>query len=231
MKRILFLDFETNGLDMDNMQIIEFGGLITDENYNIIKTISILINSCEINEHITRLTCITNDMLKSYGMNKEAGYDTIKILCSEADYIVAHNGNKFDFPILDKFYKKQDHQIYVDTMTDLPIDYPTRKLMYLCAEYGIVLNQAHRAVNDVFAMYHLLCKLKFQDIIDNITQPKYKVLCAISYKQMMAIPEDDRPSTKKGFSYNNVDKSWSKIVRENETAEYKKFSFYKLSIV
>jgi DNA polymerase-3 subunit epsilon len=115
------------------------------------------------------LTGLTDDILTEFGIHPGAGITKLLKLMEKADYIVAHNGNEFDKPLLEaeceRYALKMPVLPWLDTKTDVP--YPKRikttKLSYLCAEHGFANAGAHRALFDSQAMLRILSKVSFAD--------------------------------------------------------------------
>ena len=100
---IFILDFETSGLNPYRDDIIEIGikKYMGDQSY---QTLVIPESRELINEHITRITNITNDDIFKNGINFEAAYNELYNFIYENSntsipivYLIAHNGISTSF--------------------------------------------------------------------------------------------------------------------------------------
>lgn len=185
-KKILIIDFETSSLDPLGCEIFEFGFLQSTIDKKIIQCGSFLIEN--IKENIEYPSCNDIDQeLVLNGIKKEEACKKIYKLIQDSDYIVSHNGKKFDFIILERLFNEQvpfndnilTNKIFIDTMVDLPLKHgiTSLKLAYLALEYGIIMQESHRAINDVIGLFKLICKFDFETII-NFSQAKSVTLIA-----------------------------------------------------
>lgn len=151
------VDLETTGLSPQFDEIIEISA-IKIINSEIVDTFSTLVKPTEeIDEHITRLTGITNGML-------ENAPDIDSILPGffefiENGVIVGHNVN-FDINFLYdnrlKLFNTTVKNDFVDTMRiakKLYPDFPNHKLCELVKNFGIKTDAAHRAFADCHATF------------------------------------------------------------------------------
>lgn len=163
---IIFLDFETTGLQIDTLKVIEvaFNSLfIGDKGYcDLIK-----INEC-IPPFITQITNITDDMLNNNGKDeKTVVYNIYNYITNIHNiigfinplYFIAHNGERFDFKILINLLNKYDFHInkkwiFMDTiqLSRKLNDYNGHSMAKLCEKYNINNYDAHRAMGDVLTL-------------------------------------------------------------------------------
>ena len=155
---ICFLDLETTGLDVENnspieiaMKLVEFkkttGELISAvaqyESYND--------PGFPIDEHIVKLTGISDEMVKGHLID----WDKVASLLSISQIAVAHNA-KFDRSFIDKYTNVE----IVWACSQKDINWMERgffkiSLEMLCMWHGFYFG-AHRAMNDVNATINLL---------------------------------------------------------------------------
>ncbi|MCY1714043.1 exonuclease domain-containing protein [Caproiciproducens galactitolivorans] len=148
------LDLETTGLDPDYDDIIEMAA-IKVENKNIVDQFQSLVNpGYEIDDFITDLTGITNEMLKDAPGVKNVLPQFLSFIGDSV--IVAHNAN-FDINFLydacgclkPSMYFKND---FVDTMRlsrRLFVKERHHRLSDLAERFGIKGSVEHRALSDV----------------------------------------------------------------------------------
>lgn len=162
MKDYVVLDLETTGLSREWSDIIEIGALRVRDN-NIVAEYDQLINpGYEIDEFITELTGITNEMLSDKPSIETVLNEILDFLGN--DIILGHNVH-FDLGFLKTACEKQsitfDKQ-KVDTMYIARKALPELKhhrLKDLCSYFNIVNDNAHRAVSDCKATYEIYVKL------------------------------------------------------------------------
>jgi DNA polymerase-3 subunit epsilon len=170
---------------------------------------------------ITELTGITQDDLSRYGHSPVTILNGVSSLMLNAEYIVAHNGNAFDKPLLLKECERHGvllpRKHWIDTMTDIP--YPesikTRSLKHLAAEHGFLNPFAHRALFDVMTILNVMSRYDFSKIVERSMSPRVTVR-AITMKPW----EDDGMSNavakELGFRFDGGRKMWLKTVIESE---------------
>jgi DNA polymerase-3 subunit epsilon len=214
---LLGIDFETTGLDIQTSKIIEIGAVLWDtETQTPVKIFSTLVDwpdLLEITQEITDITTITFEQVKKYGMLHLSAFDRFLDLHDEADYIVAHNGNNFDNPMLrantralNIDYKEKS---WIDTTTD--IEYPahirTRNLVTLAAEHGFLNPFPHRAVTDVMTMMRILSKYDIDKIITRAKSPMIRIKANVSY-------EEKDKAKDIGFRWDRENKKWYRDIKE-----------------
>tara|TARA_B110000967_G_C18801721_1_gene518838 strand:- start:672 stop:1244 length:573 start_codon:yes stop_codon:yes gene_type:complete len=174
LNRLIFYDLETTGFDPQKDEIIEIGA---KDNYgNVFEK---LINpNKQIPDKIELLTGISNKMVK-YRNNMERSYNSINEWFDfdrqntyyNDVYLIAHNGDKFDY----KFMKKHFNITYksIDTLTlfrKLRPCQSSNSIKTLCEIYNIDCTKHHRALEDVVILEKLYYKaLELYCITKNIT--------------------------------------------------------------
>ena len=164
------LDFETSGLNPYHDDIIEIGAKIflkEQEYTTLIKTKKLL------DPKITSNTGITQNMLVKDGVSSRQAYHGFgEFIRSNCDikkpiYILAHNGNSFDFIFFKKIVKTLQFKLdirYIDTISVSKFVNPklySHKLATLCHPniYNIKNDNAHRAMSDVVATEKIFEKI------------------------------------------------------------------------
>ena len=156
----LILDFETSGLNPYHDDIIEIAAkkFRSEDNYS-----TLIKYKKSLDEKIIEITKITDEMLNKEGVSQRVAYhgfgDFIKssFNLDKPLYILAHNGNSFDFIFLKKILSTFDFTInvrYIDTISVSKFVNPrlfSHRLATLCHPniYNIVNTNAHRAMSDV----------------------------------------------------------------------------------
>lgn len=159
---VMILDFETNGVNAQECEVIECAFMIAqfDENgFNELQSRSFLVKpNAPITQEITNLTTITNEMLKSrLAITKDRLSAILLNAIKEVNYVIAHNGVKFDFVILKRLIGTQNLQHVKLLDTYLHEDYK-KKLCLVAMDNGIMPLQQHRAMSDVQTLFAILKK-------------------------------------------------------------------------
>lgn len=188
---VLGLDFETTGVDTNTDDIIEVGGVVWDTvRKKPVRIMSELVKTEKvISPAIQKLTGITPEEVEEWGCEPREALQQLAALAAPCDYIVAHNGHRFDRLILERYLARQPdiqiNQPWIDTLTDLP--YPeeigTRKLPYLASEHGFLNPFSHRAVFDVLTMMKIFSRYSMDDIIELRESPLMRVVAKVSFEE------------------------------------------------
>ena len=169
MPEIIALDIETTGLDPRNDSIIEIGA-IKFKNNRVVAEYSKLINPRKpINHFITNLTGITNSMV----MNAPFIVDVLpEINDFIGDGIILGQNIDFDLSFFHRYNILKDNPT-IDTYELAAVLMPTAPrygLGSLASQLGVVLTNAHRALDDARAtmqVYQQLVK-KIEDLPVNL---------------------------------------------------------------
>lgn len=190
---IVFLDFETSGLNPYRDDIIEIAVKQMNTNISFSTLVKPKSDEC-ISEHITALTNITNKLLRDKGDDWKEAYiklneflkEIIKSSLNNKLYIVAHNGETFDFIFLKRIFSELNNIniktiplkniVLIDSLLFakrlLKRDY--YKQVSLCKSYNINTNGSHRALNDIRALEELF--IVFGNLLDKNLNKRRKVL-------------------------------------------------------
>ena len=145
-----------------------------------------------INEHITRITNITNDNIFKDGISFETAYNELYNFIYENSntsipivYLIAHNGISFDFIFFKRilYYLRAKKIIkdnlefrYLDTLnlSRRLLNRQSYKMSSLCKTFHIENTEEHRALGDVLALEQIFNKLLFkwtnsEELSDTIT--------------------------------------------------------------
>lgn len=220
--KLLGLDFETTGVDIETLRVTEVGAVLYDWDLMVpIEVQADLVKEADLrklDDIIVELTGITDEMIYKYGKDPLEVITRLVGLIDKADYIVAHNGNEFDRPILDRFIKrntpanieinaKKIH--WIDTMTD--IDYPrkigTRKLEDLAGRHGFLNPFPHRAFTDVMAMMKILDNYNLEKVIEISHSPTVRYNAMVDYHARDV-------AKRAGFKWDTVERVWFYTVKE-----------------
>jgi len=224
--RICVIDLETTGLSHDDDEVIEIavklievdkksGNYVTAvkkyESYNQPKK--------RIDEEITALTGITNEMVKG----KEIDWTLVEKLFSYSQLIVAHNA-WFDRNMLEKYIRPRN--IWACSSND--VDWKKRgfsksSLELLSIWHGFYY-EAHRAMNDVNATIHLITHPHYDikpiaELIENAKKPHYNIVNKFSYNEEYVKSLRKR---NRAYRFNRDNKSWNILLNDEKKLEEEK---------
>jgi len=175
---VLFLDFETTGLNPAADRVIEVPAIRVDENgRHELATVVRPDPLPVLGEQITRLTGITQEMVED-GEPAARVFAELWVMTIGA-VIVGHNV-PFDLAFLEAEFRRQDLLLSIERWdgdwictralaTFLGVGMPSTngrgepytsyKLCHICEALGIKLEGAHRALNDLEATEQVLLRL------------------------------------------------------------------------
>ena len=162
INRLIFYDLETTGVNPENDEIIEIGA--KDNFGNIFE--KLIKPNKEIPDKIELLTGISNKKVK-YRNNIERSYELInnwfdfdnKQKIFNEVYLIAHNGDNFDYKFMSKHFNIKYKCI--DTLTlfrKLTPYQRSHSIKTLCEIYNIDCTKHHRALEDVIILEKLYYK-------------------------------------------------------------------------
>ena len=213
-----FLDTETTGLDKQNDEIIELALKVVKFEEGTGKIVSIdheyeSFNEPggHIDEGITLINGITDEMVKG----KSIDWSTVDAIMQGVDIIVSHNAS-FDRGFMDRYSTISQNTVWACTIDDidwLARGFTNTKQELLCHWHGFYFD-AHRAMNDVNALIHLVTHQRYNgnrpvlELIENARKPLH-VIHATNF------PYDEVKKDKikaNGYQWNGVNKIWFKRV-------------------
>lgn len=166
---VTVFDFETSGLNAKEDRVIEMAAIrvINGEIVTEFETL-VRLEDRELPPKITELTGIRPEMLAG-GMDEMIAFKILRNIMGDS-LLVAHNA-AFDLQFLhwamQRIGGKTFRNPFIDTLTisrERHV-YP-HKLSDMCERYGIELQGAHRALNDVRATWELLMALHLEDSVE-----------------------------------------------------------------
>lgn len=154
------LDTETTGLSTYFDEVIEIGILKVRDNTIVSQYSQLIQPEYEINDFVTALTGITNDMVQGMPSILEVKDDVLSFI--GADVIVGHN-TSFDIRFLSAGFQQELNNQYMDTMQFARKIYPELKHHRLSdlTEYLGLSNNAHRSIADCISTKELYDAEKF----------------------------------------------------------------------
>lgn len=216
--KILGIDFETTGLDPQKDRITEVGLVLYDvDSRQPVRVSGFLVKTpTPISAEITQFTGITNELLQAYGVEPKAALTAMLGFIAQADFICAHNGTDFDKLFLEAECARQTTGPkplpWIDTRTDLPLAAYQRgksaSLKYMACDHNF-LYPAHRAVNDVLAMFEILSRYDINETIKRAQTPNVKVRAVVSF-------DDKHLAKERGYYWKPESKLWIKPLKADE---------------
>ncbi len=145
-------DTETTGLSSKNDRIIEIGAVKFNKD-GVLDSFSTLVNPLfPLPEISTRITGITDDMLKNERPEKEVIPHFLDF--ASDSILIAHNAH-FDLRFINSFLEREQKEplknLAVDTLRMSRTLLPENShwtLQYLASQFNIQVNAAHRAFDD-----------------------------------------------------------------------------------
>lgn len=242
--RLLGVDFETTGFDTAEDRITEIGAVLWDVErklplftHGLYLWDSGIEKKCtpEVCQMMERVCGIRRETLEEFGIDPASALRGLGGICEkhQVEYIVAHNGENFDKPMLTSELSRHGVSSsriaslpWLDTRFDIPFaeEPDSRKLKHLALDCGFINPFAHRAVFDVLTMMRVLSNYNLEDVIAYSRVPWITVRALVNY--------DDRQKAKEQrYSWEKIGdktfpKFWVKRIKENQLAqEQEKCSF------
>ncbi len=213
-----FLDTETTGVNRVNDKIIELALKVVtfEKSSGMIISIDQVYESFndpgeEISQEITMLTGISDDMVNGQSID----WGKVDTILRDTDIVVAHNAS-FDRAFVEKHSSVSPNKIWACSINDidwLGRGFTSSKQELLCYWHGFYF-EAHRAMNDVDALIHLLTHSSYDidrpvlELIENSQKPTY-VIFATNFNYD-PVKKDIVKANK--YKWNAIEKIWYKNV-------------------
>ena len=167
----IVVDLETTGRNHCVDEITEIGAIkyVAGEETG---RFSVLVKTeVEIPKKVERLTGISNDMLRMFGIEPKEAYEQFREFVGNS-VIVGHNFTTFDSKFLEDAYVRELNchfpNDYIDTLYLARKSFPNLRrhsLECLAEEYDIDYSKAHRAVEDCVINHKVYEYLTFGELI------------------------------------------------------------------
>ncbi len=175
--RPIFYDTETTGISADSERIIEIAAYDPERD----RTMCQFVNpGRSIPPDSTAIHHITDEMVKDAPPWADIGQQFIEF-CEGETVLIAHNNDGFDVHFLRQEYGRNNMEMpawkFLDSLKwarRYRPDLPNHKLQFLREIYGIVANQAHRALDDVKVLAEVFYAMVDDLTIDQIYELMYK---------------------------------------------------------
>lgn len=226
LPRLAGLDLETTGLDLKKDRILKMGIVITEGSTSLLEKEWILFDDTypESTKEALDVHSIKREHSIEFGGRPREAYEALTELFEKhsVDYIVAHNGTKFDFPMLygnleafHPYLRSHFQKIKkIDTTIDVP--YPshikTRKLNYLAIEHGFMNPFPHSTLSDVRTMLKILQQYSWNEVLLRSQSPTIVVQAVVDFNTKDL-------AKARGFQWNAENKKWTKSIKEIDWLE------------
>ncbi|MBU6154611.1 MAG: DNA polymerase III subunit epsilon [Bdellovibrionales bacterium] len=217
----VILDVETSGLRIDQSKIIEIGirsfqfNRETGEVLSLIDSYSSFQDPGEpLSAEVKAITGITDEMIKDHKID----WSRVDSILDSAQIIVAHNA-AFDRPFVDSLSGVSRQKIWGCSFKQIDWSkkgFPSQKLDLLSIFHGF-FTDAHRALNDVDALLHLLSHTDSTRgspyLLELLTEARRTTY------QLMALsaPFESKDLLKsRGYRWDNPGKTWWKEIPQTE---------------
>ncbi len=237
--RLLGIDLETTGFDTATDRVTEIGAVLWDvETKRPLVSYGVFLRDAEmenkftpeVNAMMLRVCGITPELLREFGTNAADNFEWLAHYAVDhhVDYIVAHNGENFDRPMLTSELRRhgiKDDKFesipWIDTRTDIPFatEPDSRKLKHLAVDHGFINPFAHRAVFDVLTMLRILSNYDLAAVLEYQKIPFVTMRALVNYDQK-ELAKAQRFSWEK-LGDKTYPKMWVKRVKENQIDQEK----------
>jgi DNA polymerase-3 subunit epsilon len=161
-KRFIYYDTETTGVRPGKDRVIEIAAYDPLQDR---KFCSFINPECLIPPEASAISHITDDMVKEAPLIGTVLQSFVSF-CEGDIVLVAHNNDAFDKPFLEGEFLRAGLEmpswIFVDSLKwarKYRTDLPRHSLQSLREVYGIVANQAHRALDDVYVLEQIFSRM------------------------------------------------------------------------
>ena len=218
------VDVETTGLEFSRERVIEIGVrtfrfqrssgqlLVLDESYEGLQD-----PGKPLSPEISLLTGLKDEDLKG----KTTDWKKVRALLESAEIIIAHNA-KFDRPFIEMEIGEKLEKIWACTLKQIPWSqkgFGVAKLDILSAYHGY-FTDAHRALNDVDALLHLVSMEDGMSGAPYLWELVNNAVKRIARVDAFHSPFESKDLLKaRGYHWNAGDRVWSKTCYQEELSE------------
>jgi DNA polymerase-3 subunit epsilon len=228
MRLWLGLDLETTGFSVTEDEITEIGAVLWD----VVAKAPVQIFSQFVKikgvltPEIQKITGIKPEYLERWGVVPEDGFNELLGMIEQAECVVAHNGEKFDRPMLRSNMKRAGLELpqnpfWLDSCIDIEYACATRKLGYLAAEHGFLNPFPHRAVTDVLTMMQVVSKYDADTIFSRAQIPNITI-------QAVVTREHRQKAKDRGYHWDGDNVRWTKVIKSCDYAKECEASDFKV---
>jgi len=222
LHKVCIIDTETTGLDTRVCEIIELGYQIVEfdsqGNFYQILTAKNFLNEPEgeISEEVTQVTGLTLNDVKGH----EIPWAEVEADMADVQLCVAHNA-AFDRPVVERYSECFIDKVWGCSVAQIDwfhlAKIGSRSQEFLCWKIGQFFYGAHRALDDVQALTHLLT---FP--ISEASLPAFHFLLASVRQQKVLIKATGAPFDLKddlkqrGYRWQPTERVWQKVFEASQ---------------
>jgi len=248
---ILGIDIEGVGLDLtitgapnhEIDRVMEIGAVLWDwEDKQPVRILSEIIDEAdriEVSPELVELTGLSDRLLEKWGKKGteiKNVLEQLSALVEQADYLMGHNGNHYDKPMLEEMYKRYNlkfpDKVWIDTMIDIeyPAKLPHKSLAMLEYSHGFINPFPHRAVTDVLAMLKIASHYSLERMVSLAKSPMVRIVAILKApnwsdrQQVDTFNKIKHKVSRSKFKWNPDNKTWYKDVHKILLDE-EKFNF------
>ncbi|MGC9387199.1 MAG: 3'-5' exonuclease [Hydrogenovibrio sp.] len=220
--QVCLIDTETTGLDTSACEIIELGYQVVEfdshGNFYRVLLAKNFLNEPEgdISAEVTQVTGLTREDVQGHRIP----WQEVEADLAEVPFCVAHNA-AFDRPVVERY-----HHLFVDKVwgcSASQIDWfhlakvSSRSQEFLCWKVGQFFYDAHRALDDVQALTHLLS----QPISDERLPALHFLLQAIRQQKVLikatGAPFELKDALRqRGYRWQVTERVWQKVFEASQ---------------
>lgn len=222
-----------NGVNTKVDRVIEIGAVLWQcEGHQPLKIYSELVDEPDrlpLSQEVVELTGITEKILDEWALKGEQikmALERLALIMKKADYYMAHNGEKYDRPMLESMFTRFEvampEKVWIDTQTD--VEYP-RKIHHLSMAalehaHGFINPFPHRAVTDVLAMLKVASNYDYLRMAQLAESPKLRIVAdlgAPNWKDKAELEQFNKIKSKVSrakFQWNPQKKVWTKLIHK-----------------
>ena len=222
-------DLIYSGVNLKVDRVIEIGAVIWETRLNFpIKFFSELIDEkdrLKLTEEVIDITGIDEELLRDYALRGDEikmALQRLAIIIKKADYLMAHNGTKYDKPMLEAMFDRHGvrmpNKTWIDTQED--VEYAKRithkSMAALEHAHGFINPFPHRAVTDVLAMLKVASNYDYDRMAKLASSPKIKIVAnlkAPNWKDHGAVQRFNKVKNRVSrarFTWDAQEKKWYK---------------------
>ena len=224
-------NLQEKGVNPLKDRVLEIGAVLWDTNYGQpVEILSQLINETDrlpISEEVQEITGLTDDLINQYGKKDNeiiAFLELLKSLMEKSDFLMAHNGDHYDRPMLGALFNRFGIAIpdkpWIDTTRD--IEFPSKmvqkSLAMLEYSHGFINPFPHRALTDVLSMLKIADQYDFDRMGQLALSPKVLLVANLkapnwkNKEEVDAFNSIKSKVSKAKFKWNPGNKTWTKVL-------------------
>ena len=191
--KILGIDFESTGLNIQTIGVTEVGMVVWDTALRApIKLFGTLVDpgpKAIWEPGVEKINNLTPEICSAQGMADDKALRYVLSWYGSADVACAHNGTVFDRPLLETWAARygldaQPGKIWIDTKVDLEIpERNSTRLTYMAADHSFLNPFPHRAMFDVMTMLKILDNYDIDKVMELAKSPTITVKAIVSFDQ------------------------------------------------